>query len=152
MKSLFVLIFIAFYIQVKAQESAFLKENSQETIVRKDGFYETINYQIQQYYDFTINFKQKPSLLMKEVIHVSTDFNESGSKVVIIEFNEFGSQVLSQLTLNNISKPIGIFLDNKNISSPYVSGPIYGGKLAITGVFSDAEFNQIVRLISSKIK
>ena len=55
---------------------------------------------------------------------------------VQIEFDKNGAKLFGELTKRLVQQPLGIFLDNKEISAPVVQQEIPGGNAVITGNFT----------------
>ena len=62
-----------------------------------------------------------------------TGIDQSGKSYVSIEFNNEGAKKFGEITKRNIKKPIAIYFDNKEISSPVVQSAILGGSCTISG-------------------
>lgn len=62
-----------------------------------------------------------------------TGIDQSGKSYVSIEFNSEGAKKFGEITKRNIKKPIAIYFDNKEISSPVVQSAILGGNCTISG-------------------
>ena len=62
-----------------------------------------------------------------------TGIEPSGKSYVSIEFNSEGAKKFGEITKRNIKKPIAIYFDNKEISSPVVQSAILGGSCTISG-------------------
>ena len=73
-----------------------------------------------------------------------TSDNITNQPSISVEFNDEGANIFEELTQRNIGKPLGIFLDNSEISSPVVREKISGGRAQITGQFSWDEARQLV--------
>ena len=73
-----------------------------------------------------------------------TSDNLTNQPSISVEFNDEGAKIFEELTQNNIEKPLGIFLDNSEISSPVVREKISGGRAQITGQFTWNEARQLV--------
>lgn len=66
-----------------------------------------------------------------------------GQWAVFFEFNPEGAKKFGQLTTELSGKPLGIFLDEKLVSSPMVNEPITGGNGYIHGSFTPQEANDL---------
>ncbi|MBI2328014.1 protein translocase subunit SecD [Candidatus Curtissbacteria bacterium] len=64
--------------------------------------------------------------------------------VVNIEFNDQGAKKFEEITRNNLSKPVAIFLDDQLISAPTVQAVIADGRAQITGDFTSSDAKQLV--------
>lgn len=67
----------------------------------------------------------------------------TGEPVVSLEFTEAGSTAFSEITKNNIGKPVGIFLDGWPLTLPVVNNQILDGKAIISGTFTVDEAKQL---------
>lgn len=73
----------------------------------------------------------------KQFTHASASPNTNGiGYVVNIQFNAEGQKLFTELTKRNLNKPIGIFLDEQEISAPTVQSVIDTGQAVITGNFT----------------
>lgn len=68
---------------------------------------------------------------------------------VSLEFDDEGSEIFENLTRNNVSKRIAIYLDGLAISAPVVQETITGGKAQITGDFSVDEAKELVQRLNA---
>jgi preprotein translocase subunit SecD len=76
-------------------------------------------------------------------------FDDVGNPLVLLEFNDEGTKIFSEITERNIGKPLAIFLDGKPISIPTVREKIPSGKAEITGKFSLGEAKELVRNLNA---
>ncbi|MFH1694144.1 MAG: protein translocase subunit SecD [Patescibacteria group bacterium] len=53
--------------------------------------------------------------------------------LVLLDFNEEGAKIFSDLTEKNVGKPLAVFLDGVSITEPIVQQKITGGTAQITG-------------------
>lgn len=65
--------------------------------------------------------------------------------VVVLHFDNEGTQIFADTTANNVGKVFGIFLDGVPISTPVINEPIPGGTAVISGNFTPAEARELVR-------
>ncbi|MEK7635521.1 MAG: protein translocase subunit SecD [Patescibacteria group bacterium] len=70
--------------------------------------------------------------------------NITNQPSISVEFNDEGAKIFEELTERNVGKPLGIFLDNNEISAPVVREKISGGKAQISGQFTKNEAIQLV--------
>ncbi len=78
----------------------------------------------------------------------SVQLSQSGNNLgptISIEFNDDGAKKFAEITKNNISKQVGIFLDGQVISAPTVREEIKDGKAEISGQFTLQEAKDLVR-------
>lgn len=68
---------------------------------------------------------------------------QTGVPQVSLQFNSAGAAKFEAITARNVSRPVGIFLDNELISAPTVSETISGGQAVITGQFTTTEARQL---------
>lgn len=86
----------------------------------------------------------------KHIRHASVGFDpNTGAPLVILDFNEEGADLFTQLTEENIGKVIGIFLDGEPITTPVVQQVIYGGQATITGDFSVNEAKLLAQRLNA---
>ena len=76
-------------------------------------------------------------------------FDQFGSPVVALVFDDKGSELFAELTEKNIGKSIAIYLDGTPISIPVVREKITGGRAQITGDFTPQEARTLVRRLNS---
>ncbi len=73
----------------------------------------------------------------------------SGRPMVLLQFNDQGSQIFSDLTGKDIGKRLCIFLDNQirsiDIDCPVIQSQISGGRAQITGDFTYADVQALVQ-------
>lgn len=63
--------------------------------------------------------------------------------IIALEFNESGKSKFENLTREELSKPLAIFLDDELISAPTVQAIISEGSAVITGNFTSSEARQL---------
>ena len=69
----------------------------------------------------------------------------TGAPIVSVEFNKEGTELLAQITKDNLGSIMPIFLDGAVISSPVIQDAIYGGTAQITGSFDINEAKSLVQ-------
>ena len=99
-----------------------------------NGFYELITLKT--------NSEGKPAMTGESVVNVSTTGKKEN--IIYLAFNEEGSKQLSQLTKQNISKPIAIVYKGKVLSCPTVNSQIDGGRTEIPGNYTEQEAKDFV--------
>ena len=65
--------------------------------------------------------------------------------VVLLKFNNEGTELFAKITKENIGEVLAIFLDGQPISLPVIQQEIKGGDAQITGSFTPEEAKQLVR-------
>jgi preprotein translocase subunit SecD len=68
---------------------------------------------------------------------------------VLLQFNEEGAKIFSQITKDNVGKQLAIFLDGAPISVPVIKEEIPNGSAQITGKFTAKEAQTLVRRLNS---
>lgn len=71
--------------------------------------------------------------------------SRTGEPKVSLQFNSEGKELFAKITKENIGNIIGIFLDNKAISTPVVREAITNGQAQISGNFTPVEARDLVR-------
>ena len=69
--------------------------------------------------------------------------------LILLQFDDEGSDIFEDLTSRNIGKPIAIYIDNVLISAPVVQDAISGGDAQISGQFTVPEAKELVRNLNS---
>lgn len=89
---------------------------------------------------------QNTGLSGAQLSRASVAFNQqTGQPLVNVEFNDEGSELLADLTRDNIDNAMPIFLDGEVISSPVIRDVIYNGVAQISGQFTIEEARQLVQ-------
>jgi protein-export membrane protein SecD len=70
---------------------------------------------------------------------------QTGTPLVNVEFNKEGTELLTQMTSENVGELMPIFLDGAIISSPVIRDTIYGGVAQISGGFTVEEARLLVQ-------
>ena len=65
--------------------------------------------------------------------------------IVLIHFNEEGSELFAQITGANVEKQLAIVLDGTTISAPVIRESITGGTASISGSFTPQEARDLVQ-------
>jgi protein-export membrane protein SecD len=82
----------------------------------------------------------------KDVSKAQLSFQQNTqAPLVLLSFNDNGRDLFSQMTTDNVGKPIAIFLDGQLISSPVVNEPIKDGQAQISGSFTIPEAKELVK-------
>lgn len=99
---------------------------------------------------FVVDPWKNTELSGKHVKHASVGFDQqTGEPYVILDFNDEGADLFTQLTQENIGKIIGIFLDGEAITIPTVQQVIYGGQATITGSFTIDEAKLLAQRLNA---
>lgn len=69
----------------------------------------------------------------------------TGQAVVVIDFNQEGRQLFSDLTTENVGEVLAIFLDGEPISLPVIETAITDGTAVISGNFEPEEARELAR-------
>lgn len=98
----------------------------------------------------TVDPWKDTALSGKDLKHAQIAFDQTtGAPLVILQFNEYGTELFSELTKENVGKVIGIFLDGEAITTPVVNEAIYGGEATISGNFTIAEAKLLVQRLNA---
>jgi len=94
---------------------------------------------------------QAPVISNEDIVKTSSGKSNYGSSWnVSIELNSNGSKCFERVTRANIGKALAIVIDNKVFSAPNVASEITGGKLDITGNFTEEEARELATIIRLK--
>lgn len=86
----------------------------------------------------------KTELSGKDLNSATVTFNnQTGDPVVSLKFSPEGREKFSQLTKDNIDKPIAIFLDDQMVTAPVVRAHITTGEAIIEGDFTTEDAKQL---------
>jgi len=89
---------------------------------------------------------EESGLSGRDIAKAQLSFEQNTQEpLVLLSFNDRGRDLFSQLTTENVGKPIAIFLDGQLISSPVVNEPIKDGEAQISGNFSVLEAKELVK-------
>jgi len=111
---------------------------------RENGFYATINYNGNN----DIKLEDKPSLTTKDILEIKKTFSSYNDKPKIsIIFTKEGAKKFYLLTKENIGKPIAIVIENYIVSMPIVQMEIIGGKVDISGDFTEEEIDKMMKVL-----
>jgi preprotein translocase subunit SecD len=72
----------------------------------------------------------------------------SGQPTILLDYNDEGSELLAQITRENIGEPMAIFLDGEIISNPVIRDEITGGQATISGNFKAEEARDLVKSLN----
>jgi hypothetical protein len=114
-------------------------------VEKEDGFYATVNYSYSTE-DKDIKLEDNPSLTSKDILEIKkvySKYNQNRPEISIVLTKE-GARKFYLLTKENIGKPIAIVIDNKIVSIPKVQTEIMGGKVSISGDFSEKEIDKMI--------
>ena len=65
--------------------------------------------------------------------------------IIEFNFNKIGTKYLKGITEECTNRPLGIIINDKLIAAPNILDQIYGGKMDLTGLFSEEEVDKIVK-------
>ena len=119
-------------------------------VEREDGFYATIDYDLNNGMQDLV-LEETPSITKEDILDVKKEF-ENGYPYISVTLNEEGTKKFHLLTQENVGKPIAIVIDKHIVVSPTVQAPITGGKIQITGRFSEEEIDQMINKLKDSIK
>ncbi len=85
----------------------------------------------------------------KDLKDAKAQADQSGQKLVAIEFTSEGTKKFADLTARSVGKHIAILLDKQMLTNPVVNEPIPNGKAVITGNRSMEEAERLAILLRS---
>lgn len=86
----------------------------------------------------------------KQLSKASVTFDQNtNAPQVNLQFNGEGAKLFGEITTRNVGKPVGIFLDDQQLSAPTVQAAITSGQAVITGQFSVAEVRELATLLNA---
>ena len=118
-------------------------------IEREDGFYETVDYNPNSDKK-DIQLEKRPSITKEDILEVKKVTNKQGKSHIEISLNKNGARNFHILTKKNIGKPIAIVIDKYIVTLPIVNFTISGGKMDITGNFSNDEIDRMIEKLKDK--
>jgi preprotein translocase subunit SecD len=124
-------------------------ELKQIAVDRENGFYQTVNYSSSSG-DKNIELEKKPSLVFKDILIAEKVIPDGRKPMISITLTKRGAERFYELTSKNVGKPVPIVIDKQIVSMPVVQMGISGGKLNITGDFSEIDIDAMVKKLNSK--
>lgn len=118
---------------------------------KEDGFYATVDYTFSTE-NKDIKLENNPSLISKDILEIKkvySKYNDNRPEISIVLTKE-GARKFYLLTKENIGKPIAIVIDKKIVSIPRVQTEIIGGKVSISGDFSEKEIDKMIEKLKGK--
>ena len=118
---------------------------------KEDGFYATVNY-THLTENKNIKLEDNPSVTSEDILEIKKEYskNNDNRPEISIVLTDDGARKFYLLTKENIGKPIAIVIDNKIVSIPKVQSEIIGGKVKISGDFSENEIDKMIKKLSVK--
>lgn len=120
-------------------------------IDKADGLYATVNYT--HLTDINnIKLEENPSVTPEDILEIKKEYskyNDNRPEISILLTND-GARKFYLLTKENIGKPIAIVIDHRIVSIPRVQSEIIGGKVKISGDFSENEIDTMIKKLSEK--
>ena len=97
-----------------------------------------------------LRLRQETGLTGKHVRKATVEFDsQTGKPQVGLTFSKEGAKIFAEVTQRNVSKPVGIFIDELLISAPTVQQVITEGNAVITGDFTTDEAKKLAIAINS---
>ena len=97
-----------------------------------------------------LRLRQETGLTGKHVRKATVEFDsQTGKPQVGLTFSQEGAKIFAEVTQRNVSKPVGIFIDELLISAPTVQQVITEGNAVITGDFTTDEAKKLAIAINS---
>ena len=85
----------------------------------------------------------------EDVASASVRHRERGPALEIV-FNETGKERLAKATEENLNKPLAMLVNGRLVSAAIVREKIAGGRLTITGIFTEEEATRIAEGIGPR--
>lgn len=89
----------------------------------------------------------------KQLAKATVDYQQgaglSSQVVVRLQFNDEGKELFSQITSENLQKPVAILIDGQVISAPIVQNAITDGVAVISGNFTVEQAKQLATRLNS---
>lgn len=86
----------------------------------------------------------------KQLSKATVTFDQNtNAPQISLQFNSDGAKLFGDITTRNIGKPVGIFLDDQELSAPTVQAAITSGQAVITGQFTIAQVRQLTTLLNA---
>lgn len=118
---------------------------------KENGFYATVDYTFSTE-DENIKLENNPSLISTDILEIKkvySNYNDNRPEISIVLTKE-GARKFYLLTKENIGKPIAIVIDKKIVSIPKVQTEIMGGKVSVSGDFSEKEIDKMIEKLKGK--
>jgi|AntAceMinimDraft_1070359.scaffolds.fasta_scaffold00667_12 protein-export membrane protein SecD len=93
--------------------------------------------------DAIYNQYEPSGLTGGQLERAAVSFGQGSGAAVSIDFNKEGSDLLAQITKENIGRVMAIFLDKQLMSDPVIQSEILGGTAQVTGNFSIDEAREL---------
>ena len=93
---------------------------------------------------------RKTAMTGESIEKASSENSKKMGYLVNVRFNDEGARVLSRLTSQNIGKHIAFVVKDKVYSYPQVMNRVDGGRVQITGNFTEEEAHALVDFIYGK--
>ena len=118
---------------------------------REDGFYATVDYTYLTE-DKDIKLEDNPSLTSTDILEIKKIYSKYDDKKpeISIVLTKEGAGKFYILTKENIGKPIAIVINKKIVSIPKVQTEIMGGKMTISGDFSEKEIDKMIEKLKGE--
>lgn len=118
---------------------------------REDGIYATIDSSPFSE-DKNIKLEDYPSLTPKDMLEIKKIYSDDGDNGAEIEitFTKEGARKFYMLTKENIGLPLAIVIEKQIVSRPRVLTTIMGGKIFISGDFSENEIDRMIEKLKEK--
>jgi preprotein translocase subunit SecD len=120
---------------------------------KENGFYLATNYS-SSIEDKDIKLEDNPSMTFKDILEVKKVYESNGDNraEILITLTKEGARKFYLLTKNNIGNLIAIVVEKQIVTMPIVQSEILGGKLSISGNFSEDEIDQIIQKLKENNK
>ena len=120
------------------------------SVEREDGFYAALNYTSTMSKE-DIVLEDAPSLSINDILKVKKIKSRYTKSFEIgLVLTEAGAHKFYLLTKEHIGQALAIVIDKQIVSMPVVQAAIEGGKINITGNFTEEEVHKMIASLQRK--
>jgi protein-export membrane protein SecD len=135
--------------RLEANEKAVLEDLQEVLVPRKVKEPDTLLVYDKIFYSLREDPWKETELDGSKFIRASVSSDSMGGAFVLIDFNEEGGELFSEITKRNSGKPLAIFVGGTLVSAPMVQGQISTGNAQITGNFTLREAVELAQNLNT---
>ena len=96
--------------------------------------------------------KRDTYITSRDMVSAQKSYDQRSQQTTVdVTFTGEGITTLGKLTGDNVGNPLAMVVNGRVISAPTVNEAIWGGKLQISGNFTDKEAEDLVALINMRV-